>query len=111
MNFFNTDALSGARAGSLLEKYHMRKKKNQVCGIRSLDPYLVKLKRYHLRYLDRYRHVITSKSKYIEKIIKIEITNNSNIWKALYRKESAANILSFQYMFISHFDVRNWPRM
>ena len=89
----------------------MRKKKNQECGIRSLDPYLVKLKRYHLRYLDRYRHLITSKSKYIEKIIKIEITNNSNIWKALYRKESAANLLSFQYMFISHFDVRNWPRM
>ena len=89
----------------------MRKKKNQVCGIRSLDPYLVRLKRYHLRYLDRYRHSITSKSKYIEKIIKIEITNNSNIWKALYRKESAANLLSFQYMFISHFDVRNWPRM
>ena len=28
MNFFNTDALSGACAGSLLEKnYHMRKKK------------------------------------------------------------------------------------
>ena len=79
MNFFNTDALSGACAGSLLEKYHMRKKKNQVCGIRSLDPYLVKLKRYHLRYLNRYRHLITSKSKYIEKIIKIEITNNSNI--------------------------------
>ena len=79
MNFFNTDALSGACAVSLLKKYHMRKKKNQVCGIRSLDPYLVKLKRYHLRYLDRYRHMITSKSKYIEKIIKIEITNNSNI--------------------------------
>ena len=89
----------------------MRKKKNQVCGIRSLDPYLIKLKRYHLRYLDRYRRWITSKSKYIEKIIKIEITNNSNIWKASYRKESAANLLSFQYMFISHFDVRNWPRM
>ena len=89
----------------------MRKKKNQVCGIRSLDPYLVKLKRYHLRYLDRYRQSITSKSKYIEKNIKIEITNNSNIWKASYRKESAANLLSFQYMFISHFDVRNWPRM
>ena len=89
----------------------MRKKNNQVCGIRSLDPYLVKPKRYHLRYLDRYRHLITSKSKYIEKIIKIEITNNSNIWKASYRKESAANLLSFQYMFISHFDVRNWPRM
>ena len=89
----------------------MRKKKNQVCGIRSLDPYLVMLKRYHLRYLDRYRHLITSKSKNIEKIIKIEITNNSNIWKASYRKESAANLLSFQYMFISHFDVRNWPRM
>ena len=89
----------------------MRKKKNQVCGIRSLDPNLVKLKRYHLRYLDRYLQSITSNSKYIEKIIKIEITNNSNIWKALYRKESAANLLSFQYMFISHFDVRNWPRM
>ena len=89
----------------------MRKKKKQVCGIRSLDPYLIKLKRYHLRYLDRYRHSITSKSKYIEKNIKIEITNNSNIWKASYRKESAANLLSFQYMFISHFDVRNWPRM
>ena len=89
----------------------MRKKKNQECGIRSLHPYLVKLKRYHLRYLDKYRHLITSKSKYIEKIIKIEITNNSNIWKASYRKESAANLLSFQYMFISHFDVRNWPRM
>ena len=89
----------------------MRKKKNQVCGIRSLDPYLVKLKRYHLRYLDSYCQSITSKSKYIEKIIKIEITNNSNIWKSLYRKESAANLLSFQYMFISHFDVRNWPRM
>ena len=57
----------------------MRKKKNQVCGIRSLDPYLVKLKRYHLRYLNRYSHLITSKSKYIEKIIKIEITNNSNL--------------------------------
>ena len=26
------------------------RKKNQVCGIRSLDAYLVKLKRYHLRY-------------------------------------------------------------
>ena len=89
----------------------MWKKKKQMCGIRSLDPYLVKLKRYHLRYLDRYRHLLTSKSKYIEKIIKIEITNNSNIWKASYRKESAANLLSFQYMFISHFDVRNWPRM
>ena len=79
MNFFNTDALSGACAGSLLEKYHMRKKKNQVGGIRSLDLYLVKLKHYHLSYLDRYRHLITSKSKYIEKNIKIEITNNSNI--------------------------------
>ena len=52
MNFFNTDALSGVRAGSLLEKipYAEEKKsgvwdskKNQVCGIRSLDPYLVKL--------------------------------------------------------------------
>ena len=85
----------------------MRKKKNQGCGIRSLDPYLVKLQRYHLRYLDRYPHLITSKSNYIEKIIKIEITNNSNIWKASYRKESAANLLSFQYMFISHFEVRN----
>ena len=74
MNFFNTDALSGACAGSLLEKIPYA-----VCGIRSLDPYLVKLKRYLLRYLDRYRHLITSKSKYIEKIIKIEITNNSNI--------------------------------
>ena len=89
----------------------MRKKKNQVCGIRSLDPYLVKLKRYHLRYMDRCRFLITSKSNYIEKIIKIEITNNSNIWKASYRKESAANLLSFQHMFISHFEVRNWPRM
>ena len=79
MNFFNTDALSGARAGSLLEKIPHAEEKNQVCGIRSLDPYLVKLKRYHLRYLDRYRHSITSKSNYIEKIIKIEITNNSNI--------------------------------
>ena len=78
MNFFNTDALSGACV-LYLKKYHMRKKKNQVCGIRSLDPYLVKLKRYHLRYLDRYLYSITSKSKYIEKIIKIEITNNSNI--------------------------------
>ena len=57
----------------------MRKKKNQVCGIRSLDPYLVKLMRYQLRYFDKYRHLITSKSNYIEKIIKIEITNNSNI--------------------------------
>ena len=28
----------------------MRKKKNQVSGIRSLDPYRVKLKRYRLRY-------------------------------------------------------------
>ena len=82
-----TDALSGACAGSLLEKYHMRKKKNQVRGIRSLDPYLVKLKRYHLRYLGRYRQALTSKSNNIEKNIKIEITNNSNIWKALYRKE------------------------
>ena len=89
----------------------MRKKKNQVCGIRSLDPYFVKLKRYHLRYLGKYRPTSTSKFNDIEKIIKIEITNNSNIWKALYRKESAANLLSFQYMFISHFDVRNWPRM
>ena len=89
----------------------MRKKKNQVCGIRSLDLYLFKLPRYHLRYLDRYRQLITSKSNYIEKIIKIEITNNSNIWKASYRKESAANLLSFQYMFISHFELRNWPRM
>ena len=89
----------------------MRKKKNQVCGIQSLDPYLVKLKRYRLRCLDRYRHMITSKSNHIEKIIKIEITKNSNIWKASYRKESAANLLSFQYMFISHFDVQNWPRM
>ena len=111
MNFFNTDALSGACAGSLLEKIPYAEEKNQVCGIRSLDPYLAKLKRYHLRYLDRYWHLITSKSNYIEKIIKIEITNNSNIWKASYRKESAANLLSFQYMFISHFDVRNWPRM
>ena len=68
MNFFNTDALSGACAGSLLEKIPYAEEKNQVCGIRSLDPYLVKLKRYHLRYLDRYRHLITSKSKYIEKI-------------------------------------------
>ena len=111
MNFFNTDALSGACAGSLLEKIPYAEKKNQECGIRSLDPYLVKLKRYHLRYSDRYRHLITSKSKYIEKIIKIEIANNSNIWKASYRKESAANLLSFQCMFISHFEVRNWPRM
>ena len=79
MNFFNTDALSGARAGSLLEKIPYAEEKNQVCGTRSLDPYLVKLKRYHLRYLDRYRHSITSKFKNIEKIIKIEITNNSNI--------------------------------
>ena len=79
MNFFNTDALSGACAGSLLEKIPYAEEKKQVCGIRSLDPYLIKLKRYHLRYLDRYRHSITSKSKYIEKIIKIEITNNSNI--------------------------------
>ena len=79
MNFFNTDALSGACAGSLLEKIPYAEEKKQVCGIRSLDPYLIKLKRYHLRYLDRYRHLITSKSKYIEKIIKIEITNNSNI--------------------------------
>ena len=44
MNFFNTDALSGARAGSLLEKIPYAEEKNQVCGIRSLDPYLVKLK-------------------------------------------------------------------
>ena len=80
MNFFNTDALSRACAGSLLEKIpYAEEKKNQMCGIRSLDPYLVKLKRYHLRYLDSYRHLITSKSNYIEKIIKIEITNNSNI--------------------------------
>ena len=78
MNFFNTDALSGACAGSLLEKIPYAEE-TQVSGIRSLDPYLVKLKRYYLRYLDRYRHLITSKSKYIEKIIKIEITNNSNI--------------------------------
>ena len=89
----------------------MRKKKNYVYGIRSLDPSLVNQKRYHLRYLGKYHYIITSKSKNIEKIIKIEITNNSNIWKALYRKESASNLLSFQYMFISHFDVRNWPRM
>ena len=61
--------------------------------------------------MDRYRDMITSKSNHIEKIIKIEITKNSNIWKASYRKESAANLLSFQYMFISHFDVQNWPRM
>ena len=87
------------------------RKKNQVCGIRSLDPYLVKLKRYHMRYLGRYCQVFTSKTNEIEKVIKIEISNISNIWKALYRKESAANLLSFQYMFISHFDVRNWPRM
>ena len=79
MNFFNTDALSGAAQVLYLKKYHMRKKKYQVFGIRSLDPYLVKLKRYYLRYLDRYCHLITSKSKYIKKIIKIEITNNSNI--------------------------------
>ena len=81
MNFFNTDALSGACAGSLLEKIPYAEEKNQVCGIRSLDLYLFKLQRYHLRYLDRYRHLIrpTSKSNYIEKIIKIEITNNSNI--------------------------------
>ena len=79
MNFFNPDALSGACAGSLLEKIPYAEEKNQMSGIRSLDPYLVKLKRYHLRYLDRYRNLITSKSKYIEKIIKIEITNNSNI--------------------------------
>ena len=51
----------------------MRKKKNQVCGIRSLDPYLVKLKRYLLRYLDRYRHLITSKSNYIEKLLKSKL--------------------------------------
>ena len=75
IHFFNTDTLSGACAGSLLEKIPYAEEKNQVCGIRSLDPYLVKLKRYHLRY----RLLITSKSKYIEKIIKIEITNNSNI--------------------------------
>ena len=78
-----TDALSGACAGSLLEKIpYAEEKKNQVCGIRSLNPFLVKLKRYHLRYLGRYYHTFTSKSKNIEKIIKIEITNNSNIWKA-----------------------------
>ena len=57
----------------------MRKKKTQVSGIRSLDPYLVKLKRYHLRYLGRYRQVFTSRFYDIEKIIKIEITNNSNV--------------------------------
>ena len=79
MNFFNTDALSGACAGSLLEKIPYAEEKKIRCGIRSLDPYLVKLKRYHLRYLDRYRRMITSKSNNIEKIIKIEITNNSNI--------------------------------
>ena len=79
MNFFNTDALSGACAGSLLEKIPYAEEKKSGCGIRPLDPYLVKLQRYHLRYLDRYHHLITSKFKYIEKIIKIEITNNSNI--------------------------------
>ena len=89
----------------------MRKKKNQVSGNRTLDPNLVKLKRYHLRYLGEYRLTFTLKSINILKIIKIEITNNSNIWKTLYRKESAANLLNFQYMFISHFDVRNWHRM
>ena len=78
MNFFNTDALFGACAGSLLEKIpYAEEKKSGVWD--SISTYLVKLKRYHLRYLDRYRHLITSKSNYIEKIIKIEITNNSNI--------------------------------
>ena len=57
----------------------MRKKKNQVSGNRSLDPNLVKLKRYHLRYLGEYRLSFTLKSISILKIIKIEITNNSNI--------------------------------
>ena len=33
----------------------MRKKKYQVSGIRTLDPYLDKLRRYHLRHLSRYR--------------------------------------------------------
>ena len=71
----------------------MRKKKNQVCGFRSLDPYLVKLKRYHLRYLDRYRHSITSKSKYIEKIIKIEITNRP-IFERLCMEKKVRQIFS-----------------
>ena len=80
MNLLLTDALSGACAGSLLEKNTIcGRKKNQVCGIRSLDPYLVKQKRYHPRYIGRYRLMITLKSNDIEKIIKIEITNNSNI--------------------------------
>ena len=38
-----------------LKKYYMRKKKNPACGNRSLDPYLVKLQRYHLSYLGKYR--------------------------------------------------------
>ena len=49
------------------------RKIKQVCGIRSLDPYLVEQKRYHLRYLDRYHHLITSKCKYIEKNIKSKL--------------------------------------
>ena len=80
MNLLLTDALSGACAGSLLEKNTIcGRKKNQVFGIRSLDPYLIKLKRYHLRYIGIYRLPITLKCYDIEKLIKIEITNNSNI--------------------------------
>ena len=48
MNFFNTDALSGACAGSLLEKIPYAEEKKIRCGNRSLDPYFVKLKHYHL---------------------------------------------------------------
>ena len=109
MNLFNTFAcwqtlfLEHAQV-LYLKKYQMRKKKIRCV---EFDLYLVKLKRYHLRYMGTCRQVITSKCNDIGQIIKIEITNNSNIWKALYRKERAANLFSFQYMYISHFDVRN----
>ena len=106
-----TDALSGACAGSLLEK-------NTICGRKKIgmwDSISRPLPRYAkvlpLALFGQTPSNVHIKINHIEKIIKIEITNNSNIWKALYRKESTANLLSFQYMFISLFGVRNWPRM
>ena len=63
----------------LKKTLYAEEKKNQVSGNRSLDPNLVKLKRYHLRYLGGDHLSLTLKSISILKIIKIEITNNSNI--------------------------------
>ena len=85
MNFFNTfglltDALSGACAGSLFEK------KNTICGRKKLgmwDSISRPLPRYAkvlpLALFGQTPSNVHIKINHIEKIIKIEITNNSNI--------------------------------